>query len=96
MVRRFRNAFIGLLAASLALHFWATNVTLNLTDTIAAHKYETDTERLRKSHFCLTLGPEVHALGTGLAYQCDTAFLCCGSRGVGELLSSHAIEMNFC
>lgn len=51
VVRRFRNAFIGLLAASLALHFWTTNVTLNLTDTIPAHKYETDTERLRKPHF---------------------------------------------
>eukprot|EP00884_Botryococcus_braunii_P017365 jgi/Botrbrau1/4311/Bobra.0232s0003.1 len=47
ILRRFRSAFIGLLAASLALHFWATNVTLNLTDTFSAHKYETDTERLR-------------------------------------------------
>jgi hypothetical protein len=48
---RFRPAVLTLLATSLALHMWGTNVTLNLAD-ITSSEWESDTEKMRARVAC--------------------------------------------
>jgi len=45
--RRWRTAWVAMLAANAVFHFYATGITWNLTDTLVAHHSETSQERLR-------------------------------------------------
>lgn len=46
MLRRYRLAWLSMIAINVVLHMLSTNYSLNLTDTIAT-KFETSTEILR-------------------------------------------------
>ena len=46
MLRRYRLAWLSMIAINVVLHMISTNYSLNLTDTIAT-KFETSTEILR-------------------------------------------------